>query len=146
MLLMVVLATACARAPRQHVVTETGGPTVDELLASRPLEAGANIRVDEIARTAGASVHLVQVRTGEKPHRHLHHDLIVTMVRGHGVLTMGADRRAVSAGDISIVPRGVVHWFVNDGPDVAVTVAAYTPPLDAPDTVAVDVDSPRDAR
>jgi hypothetical protein len=44
-----------------------------------------------------------------------------------------------------VIPRGVAHFFVNTGRDVAVSFAVYAPPMDAPDTVPVgppvDVDS-----
>lgn len=146
LLVMAVLSAACARSPSTHVVTTASMTTIDELLAARPLASGANVRIDEIARTAGASVHLVQVRTGETPHRHLKHDLVVHVIRGRGVLVLEGDRRAMAGGDIVVVPRGAVHWFTNGGADVAVTLVTFAPPLDAPDNVPVDVDSRPDAR
>jgi quercetin dioxygenase-like cupin family protein len=51
------------------------------------------------------------------------------------------------AGDVTFVPRGVPHWFTRTGADVVVTLAVFSPPLDAPDSVPVDdVDSPATAR
>jgi quercetin dioxygenase-like cupin family protein len=130
-----------------HVVTPSGIATVDELCASRPLTAGAETRADLIARSEGASVHLVQVRGAEKPHRHAVHDLSVTMLRGEGVLRLGGVTRMLRAGDVSFVPRGVPHWFTRTGAEVVVTLAVFSPPLDAPDSVPVDdVDSSPSAR
>jgi len=55
---VVVTVVGCAcRAPRVPFVDD-----VDAFLATHPLAAGENIRIDEIGRTPGASFHLVQVR------------------------------------------------------------------------------------
>ena len=98
-----------------------------------------------IARTPASSVHLVQIRGGETPHRHMTHDLTVTLLRGEGRVTVEGSARAMAAGDVAVIPRGVAHFFVNTGRDVAVSFAVYAPPMDAPDTVPVappaDVDS-----
>jgi quercetin dioxygenase-like cupin family protein len=121
---------------------------LDALLARHPLAPGAALRADEIGRTATASVHLVQVRGGESPHRHDTHDLTVAVVRGAGVLTVERTRRRMESGDVAVVPRGAPHWFVNRGSTPAVAIVLYAPPLDAPDLVPVagDVDSPPSAR
>ena len=129
------------------MVTTSGVATVDELCRRHPLDAGADVRADEIARSAGASVHLVQVRTGEKPHRHAMHDLSVTVLHGEGTLRLAGTTQLLHAGDVVVVPRGATHWFTRGGADVAVTLAIFSPPLDAPDTIPVDdVDSPAGAR
>lgn len=144
--LMVVAVTACAHQVTPRFVTPTTAATVDELVAARPLEPSANVRADEIMRSQGGSVHLVQVRGGETPHRHDRHDLFVTMVRGTGVLNVGGERRRMATGDVAMVPRGIAHWFVNAGASPAVTIVTFVPPLDAPDSVSVSVDSRGDAR
>jgi mannose-6-phosphate isomerase-like protein (cupin superfamily) len=146
MLLALVVAVGCA-ARTVRVVTPTSVATVDELCRSHPIAADGNIRADEIARSAGGSMHLIQVRGGEAPHRHAMHDLSVTVLRGEGILRLAGATRRLRAGDVAFVPRGAPHWFTRSGADVAVAIAVFSPPLDAPDTVpADDVDSPADAR
>ena len=141
------LAAGCVAAPI-HVVGVDGATALDDLLRARPLAPGANIRADEIARTTGASVHLVQVSGGETPHRHAAHDLTVTVLRGEGRLTIGGIARPMAAGDVAVIPRGVPHHFVRSGRDPAVALAVFSPPLDAPDSVPEPgaVDSPPSAR
>jgi quercetin dioxygenase-like cupin family protein len=143
-----VLSGCVARPP--DVVTPDGAWSLDDLLRQHPIDAGANIRADMIARTTGASVHLAQIRAGETPHRHMMHDLTVTMLRGEGRSTVGGVVRSVAAGDVVVIPRGTVHFFVNTGGGVAATVAVYSPPMDAPDTVPAvrpgDVDSTQGPR
>jgi len=141
MTLAVACALGCSATREPRVVVGSDEYALDGLLAARPLAADANIRADEVARTTGASVHLVQVRRGESPHRHATHDLTVAVLRGRGRLTVDDTVRAMMPGDVAIVRRGTVHWFVNDDdhePSVALVV--FTPPLDAPDTVPADVD------
>jgi quercetin dioxygenase-like cupin family protein len=136
-----------ALMPPGQVVTSAGVESIEALCARHPIGADANIRADEIVRTKATSVHLVQVRGGETPHRHARHDLTVIVARGAGVLTLDGVARRMRAGDVAVVPRGASHWFVRDGTDLAVAVVTFAPPLDAPDTVPVgDVDSPRGAR
>jgi quercetin dioxygenase-like cupin family protein len=139
--LVVVLMAGCAPRPASVVLRE-GAWSVDDLVRSHPIEAGANVRADELARTVASSVHLVQVRGGETPHRHMTHDLTITVLRGEGRLTLEGRSRPLAAGDVVVIPRGVPHSVVRTGGDLYVTLVEFAPPLDAPDTVPVaDVDS-----
>jgi quercetin dioxygenase-like cupin family protein len=146
--MLIAMTTLLGCAPHAaRIVTTSGVATAEELCRRHPLAAGANIRADEIARSAGVSVHLIQVRGGEAPHRHVTHDLSVTVLRGEGILRLAGAAQTLRAGDVAVVPRGATHWFTRGGADVAVALAVFSPPLDAPDTVpADDVDSPAAAR
>ncbi len=141
---LLILVVACAPPPPRVLV----GPVADGLdgyLAARPLAAGQDIRRDEVQRSASATWFVVQVRTGESPHRHAAHDLTVTMLRGAGTLTLEDRRVGMRAGDVAVIPRGALHFFTNDGRAPAVTLAVFTPSLDAPDTIPA-VDSQTDRR
>jgi mannose-6-phosphate isomerase-like protein (cupin superfamily) len=140
------LALACShRSP--HLLLDAGARDLDDLLRRHPMADEANIRADEIGRMPGATVHLVQVRSAEAPHRHDHHDMVVTVLRGHGVLRTGDAEHPMRTGDVAVVRRGEPHWFTSragERPSVALVV--FTPPLDAPDMTPLDVDSLRPAR
>jgi quercetin dioxygenase-like cupin family protein len=140
MVVAVTCAIGCATAPPPRVVLADADVDVATLIERYPLASGANLRNDEILRSPSATLHLVQVRGGESPHRHLAHDLFVTVLRGEGVLHVGSTERTVHAGDVSVIPRGVAHWFRNSGRSPAVTIAVFAPPLDAPDSVPVSGD------
>ena len=133
-LLLAVLVSGCVARPPQ-VITRDGAWSLNDLLRQHPIEAGANIRADVIDRTPASSVHLVQIRGGETPHRHMTHDLTVTLLRGEGRVTVDGAARSMVAGDVVVIPRGVAHFFANTGRDIAVSFAVYAPPMDAPDTV-----------
>ncbi|HLK10500.1 MAG TPA: cupin domain-containing protein [Candidatus Binatia bacterium] len=145
LLLLVLLADAagCARHPPRAAVglLEDG---VAVFVAHHPLAAGQALRVDEVARTPGASYHVVQARGAEAPHRHVAHDLTVHVLAGEGVLAVGSRRVRLRAGDVALIARGVTHWFTPAGGRPAVALAVFSPPLDAPDLVPVDVDSSGD--
>lgn len=143
------LAIGCAPAPSPvHLVTREAGTALEDLLRARPLAPGANLRIDEVARTTTSSMHLVQVNGGETPHRHAAHDLTVAVLRGEGTLTLDGVRHPMSAGDVVVIPRGVTHYFVRSGRSLAVSLAIFAPPLDGPDVVPepATVDSPPAAR
>jgi mannose-6-phosphate isomerase-like protein (cupin superfamily) len=129
-----LLVAGCAtRAPRVPYGLVSEG--IEPFLASHPLAAGQELRVDEVGRTPSASYHLAQVRGSEHPHRHLRHDLTVVVLEGGGTLTLGDQRLRLAAGDVAVVPRGVVHWFANTGRGRALALIAITPPADEPDAV-----------
>jgi quercetin dioxygenase-like cupin family protein len=143
LVLLTVLA-ACA-GPTPRVVVGPLGDGLETYLARHPLTPGQNIRADEVQHSASASWFVVQVRTAESPHRHMAHDLTVTVVRGAGTLILEGRRVGMRAGDVALIPRGALHFFTNEGRTAAVALVVFTPTLDAPDTVP-GVDSQTDRR
>ena len=136
-LLATLLTTACA--PHAMRVSTPQGPIdLDQFLAAHALPDEGGIRADQIGRTDAASYHLVQVHGSERPHRHETHDLVVFVLRGHGVLTRPAGRTPLQQGDVCVVPRGEPHWFASEGAFPAVSLVVFAPPLDAPDAVPVE--------
>lgn len=137
LLLGVVAAVGCtARRPQMSL-----GPLASDLdgfLASHRPAPEQAIRVDEVARTAGASYHVVQACGSERPHRHAGHDLTAVVLRGRGILVHDGVRTAMAPGDVALVARGTPHWFAPDGNGCAVAVVVFTPPLDGPDSVPID--------
>src|SRR5881296_1891403 len=82
--LAMAVAGCAARAPRLLVGSLAAG--LDPFLSAHPLAPGQELRADEVDRTQGASYHVVQVRSSEKPHRHAVHELTVLVLRGGGTL------------------------------------------------------------
>ena len=105
------------------------------LLAANPLAEGENIRAVVLSRTDALSYHLVQIRDREQPHIHATHDLAVTLVRGTGTLYIRGVGYAMRVGDVAVVPRGTVHYFVNDASGAAVALVTFAPPYDGKDQV-----------
>src|SRR5579884_4111556 len=117
-LLLVLLAAVGACAPRRpHAVVGLLEDGVAAFAAQHPLAAGEAMRVDE---------------------------LTVHVLSGGGVLVLARRRVTLRAGDVVLIARGVTHWFTPGGREPAVALAVFTPPLDGPDAVPVDVDSAGD--
>ena len=60
------------------------------------------------------------------------------LLRGHGVMHLGDDTRAVGEGSVLYVPRGTVHAFTNRSGSPAFAYTLYTPPFDGKDRVPAD--------
>ncbi|MCX7915369.1 MAG: cupin domain-containing protein [Verrucomicrobiae bacterium] len=101
-------------------------PTSTAPVASVPLGA-----------TDSSSAHLVQVRDAEPLHIHAHHDLVVVVKRGRGVLRLRDREVRVRAGDVLIIPRGVPHAFRNQSRAPALAIAIFSPPYDGKDMIPV---------
>lgn len=143
----VLAGCSVSGAPSPHLRIGALRHGLDPFLAAHPLHPGEAIRADLVERTAGASVHVVQVHGSERPHRHVEHDLVVVVLRGEGVLTLGGEEIPMRAGDTVLVARGAPHWFAAEPGTTAVALVTFAPPLDAPDSVPVaDVDSAGERR
>ena len=106
---------------------------VGEILAANPLAADQNVRVVEVVHGEQSSVSLVQIRDREQPHLHTRYDLTVMLIEGHGVLWLDNVPQPMRAGDISFVPKGTPHFFINEGDNPAVTLVSFAPPFSGPD-------------
>jgi quercetin dioxygenase-like cupin family protein len=66
----------------------------------------------------GASVTFLLVDAepgrGPRPHRHPYEEIIV-VEEGEATFTFGDDARVVRAGEVVVIPAGVVHAFTNTG-------------------------------
>lgn len=134
---LMTLALGCVAGPGPSVTLPERRSSLEALLAERPVADASLIRSDEVARTTRLSVHLVQARGPERPHRHVHHDLVVMVVRGRGILHLADRPHPLAAGDLAVVPRGVPHWFEPQGRRPAVAVVTFSPPFDGADSEPV---------
>ena len=85
-----------------------------------------------------SSLHVVWIKTREKPHYHAKHDLTVILVRGKGTFWVAGIPLEMKEGDIVFVPAKVVHWFENKAKDKSVAVVIFSPAFDGKDRVFVD--------
>lgn len=138
---LLFLVPGCMRKPTPQILVGPLTMGLNAFLIEHPLKAGQALRSDEVARSASASHHLVQVRDREAPHQHAKHELTVVVVRGSGELALGRERQTMRVGDVVMIPRGVPHFFRNTGREPAVAFATFSPPLTGPDSVPVSIDS-----
>jgi mannose-6-phosphate isomerase-like protein (cupin superfamily) len=121
--------------PRPHLLLHDPprADGVDTLIQRSPLPAGENIRPTELDRGENMSVHLIQIREGEKPHIHTRYDLSVVLVEGHGSLWLANQKLPMNVGDSAFIPRGTPHYFVNEGSTPAAAIVTFSPPFSGPD-------------
>jgi mannose-6-phosphate isomerase-like protein (cupin superfamily) len=129
-----VLVAGCAPHPHVLLHDPPRAESVVALVRRSPLAEGENIRPTEIGRGENTSVHLIQVRSGEKPHVHTRYDLTVVVVQGHGSLWLADQKLPMTVGDTAFIPRGTRHYFVNEGSDPAAAIVVFSPPFGGPDT------------
>jgi mannose-6-phosphate isomerase-like protein (cupin superfamily) len=63
---------------------------------------------------------------GEETHDE--NDQILSFVSGLGKAVVDGQTQSVAAGDVVVVPAGVKHNFLNDGPNPLVLYTVYGPP------------------
>lgn len=68
-----------------------------------------NIHVKKIHSDSLSSTFAIWVKKEVKPHKHLHHSEVVTVLKGKGVMTVGGATEVIKKGDVIIIPKGVVH-------------------------------------
>lgn len=115
-----------------------GAHRLERLLAENPLGKDENIRAVPVARSALSAQVLVQVRDREPLHYHADSDIAVLMLRGRGRLRIGEQDLPARTGDVLYIPRGVVHAYVNEGPEPAAALVIYAPPPGPDDRVLVE--------
>jgi mannose-6-phosphate isomerase-like protein (cupin superfamily) len=112
-------------------------------LAAHPLARNENIRPLPLARGEHTSHLLVQIRDREPVHYHADSDISVLMLRGSGTIHIGEQRLPAKAGDVMFIPRGVVHYFINEAKEPAAALVIYSPPPGPNDRVLVPQPAPR---
>ena len=93
----------------------------------------AHTRTDASVRGAdyGASISLIldESEPGQGPRLHRHpYDETWVVQEGHLTFQCGEERLQLGAGDIVIVPPGVPHKFINDGPGRSKLVCIHASP------------------
>ena len=137
LILLGVALSACAIAGKW--VGGEGAPRdLDVLLRQNRIADGENIKAVRVIRNEHVEQLLVQVRDREPLHYHADSDLTVIMLRGKGVIRIGANETPIRAGDVVHVPRRVVHAYINDGPEVGVAFVVMTPPPGPADRVLTE--------
>jgi mannose-6-phosphate isomerase-like protein (cupin superfamily) len=108
-----------------------------KVVAENPLGPNENIKLTTLGQGQAASHHVVQIRERESPHIHKAHDATVIVVRGRGYLVMDSRRINLTAGDITYIPRGAPHYYVNTDLEPTVAFVIFAPPFDGKDNVPV---------
>src|SRR5438067_603194 len=125
--------SACALQPKRvfYQRNAVGGldwKSLDLYLFEHQLPPDQNISNTTIREYETSSVHLVQIRGAEKPHRHQYHDSVVFIEAGQGTLYLGKNAVKVKTGSVIFIEHNTPHYFVNEGAEPAVALVVFSPP------------------
>ena len=113
--------------PDEKVAGKYATKQLEQLLEQNQPAPNENIKVVPLFRNARSSNILVQVRDREPLHRHVDSDITVFLLRGEGDMRLGKETRPVKAGDVIHIERGVIHAYINRGPEPAAALVVYSP-------------------
>jgi mannose-6-phosphate isomerase-like protein (cupin superfamily) len=142
--LFIFLTASTPAHPESLSIYQNGLETkdLDRLILENQPGPDEPLRALLLHKTDEESVHLVLIRTAEKPHIHRSHDGFVVLKRGEGTLHIGSETLHMKAGDTVFIPRGTVHYFKNTSDGIAAALAVFTPPYDGQDAVPVPGGTP----
>jgi len=82
------------------------------------------------------SVALARVAPGRptRPHRHGTSEEVYCVLRGEGLVIVGAKTRPVASGDCVLIPPGTVHWAQAEGAEPLELLCVCAPPYQHADT------------
>lgn len=107
------------------------------LLERNPVASGEAVRITRLVESPGMSGLLVQVAGSMPLHVHKLTQEVIYMLRGEGLLQLGAERIPIKAGAVARIPPGTVHTFANQGPAPAVFFVVTAPRWDEQDRFMV---------
>ena len=136
--LLMMLAAGC-QAPSKRIYSLSDGELYArewvDIVRENPITKGENVKVTLLFKDEYSSHHIVQINDSQEPHIHANHDLTVVIKQGEGTLNLLDKVLPMSAGDVAFIPRGTVHWFLNDKKGrPAVAYVVFSPAFDAKDT------------
>jgi quercetin dioxygenase-like cupin family protein len=93
------------------------------------------------AAADGLSVRLARLSPGPRaPHRHPNSIEVIYVVEGHGTHWQEGETAHVAPGDVVLVPQGVVHATIPDGPEGMLLYCVF--PVATLDGNVVELDEP----
>ncbi|MEK9133335.1 MAG: cupin domain-containing protein [Pseudomonadota bacterium] len=124
--------------PDEKIAGRFAAHHLEPLLAENKPGKDENIKAVPLFRSERASNVLVQVRDREPLHRHADSDITVFLLRGEGDMRIGKEALPVKAGSVIHIPRGVVHAYINRGPEPAAALVVYSPAPGPKDRILVE--------
>jgi len=110
-----------------------------QIVKEYPIGKKDNVRITPLFKNDDSSHYIIQINDRERPHIHETHDLTVIVKKGKGTLNLGKEKIAMKAGDIAFIPRGKVHYFVNESKHcTAVSYVVFSPAYHGKDKKIVD--------
>ena len=80
---------------------------IDEIVNEKALAEDENIMIIPIGKDKSSSIYLFQIRANAEmdSHYHKHHDVIMHVNKGSGILDLNGSRHSVKEGMMVVIPR-----------------------------------------
>jgi quercetin dioxygenase-like cupin family protein len=110
---------------------------IDEIINEKALAEGENIMIIPIGKDKSSSIYLFQIRENAEMDAHYHksHDMIMYIKKGSGILELDGTRHSVEEGMMVVIPRLIVHKFINIGEVTSIAVSIFSPLFDGNDII-----------
>jgi quercetin dioxygenase-like cupin family protein len=108
---------------------------IDEILDEKGLAEDENVKIVPLGIDKSTSVYLFQIRQGAEmdTHYHKHHDQILYIKKGSGIVALNGTRYPVKEGMVVMIPRTSIHKYINTGKETIIAVSMFSPPFDGKD-------------
>ena len=110
---------------------------IDEIINEKALAEGENIMIIPIGKDKSSSIYLFQIRGNAEIDAHYHksHDMIMYIKKGSGILELDGTRHSVEEGMMVVIPRLIVHKFINTGEVTSIAVSIFSPLFEGNDII-----------
>ncbi|MGR3303605.1 MAG: cupin domain-containing protein [Candidatus Scalindua sp.] len=110
---------------------------IDEIVNEKPLAEDENVMIIPIGKDKSSSIYLFQIRENAEMDAHYHksHDVIMYIKKGSGILELDGTRHSVKEGMLVVIPRLIVHRFINTGEVTNITVSIFSPLFEGNDVI-----------
>ena len=110
---------------------------IDEIINEKALAEGENIMIIPIGKDKSSSIYLFQIRENAEIDAHYHksHDMIMYIKKGSGILELDGTRHSVEEGMMVVIPRLIVHKFINIGEVTSIAVSIFSPLFEGNDII-----------
>jgi quercetin dioxygenase-like cupin family protein len=115
-------------------------PTVQfrEVVKRTPIDPKTGAALTPVLEGAHATVNVWQLTSKIPAHFHREHEEIVIVQEGEGEVRLGDERRRLKAGDVVLIPAGVVHEVIATGDRPFRGISVFSPQFDGKDRVFVN--------
>jgi len=97
----------------------------------------ANVFVKPLYSDSLSSSFAIWIKNEVKPHKHLNHSEVVTVLRGKAIMWVGQDSSVIKKGDVIVIPKGTVHSVVTKSKKPLLVVSVQSPRFVGKDRVWV---------
>jgi quercetin dioxygenase-like cupin family protein len=131
----IYLASGLAAAPAEAPVVH-----FDAVVKANPIDPARGATLTEVARGEQASVNVWQMTKGLPPHFHRSHEEVIFVKSGQAEVRLGDRTLTMQAGDMLLIPKGMVHSARALGDEPIRGISVFSPAFDGKDRIMVEQD------